>query len=238
MKVGVVTACKTGTDLACLRGVTVVSVPAQKNTTFENMYTGGERKQIIHHQAEPISFEAVPQQWRRTSIIHLGPIAQEVGEVLPQSFSPALVGLTPQGWLRDWDESGRVTQTAWEASEQALEQAGAVVLSLEDVAGDELRIESLASRTRILAVTEGPAGARLYWHGDQRRFRAPAMEEVDATGAGDIFAAAYFIRLLGTRDPWEAARFATQLSAHSVARAGLGGIPTVDEIQDCMMEVF
>ena len=70
-----------------------------------------------------------------------------------------------------------------------------------------LRIEAMASRTRILAVTEGPAGARLYWHSDQRRFQAPTMEEIDATGAGDIFAAAYFIRLLATRDPWEAARF-------------------------------
>jgi len=238
LKVGVVTVCTTETDLDGLHGITVVSLPVQKNTTFENFYVNGERKQIIHHQAEPIPFESVPQQWRRTSIIHLGPIAQEVGQVLPRSFTPALLGLTPQGWLRQWDESGRVTPSAWNSPEQALSRAGAVVISVEDVEGDEQHIEFIASHTRILAVTEGPAGARLYWHGDQRRFRAPEMDEIDGTGAGDIFAAAFFIRLLATRDPWEAARFATQLSAHSVAREGLQGIPTVDEIQDCMMEVF
>jgi sugar/nucleoside kinase (ribokinase family) len=210
----------------------------QKNTTFENFYANGERKQIIHHQAEPILFESVPQQWRRTSIIHLGPIAQEVGQVLPQSFNPALLGLTPQGWLRQWDESGRVATSAWNTPEQALGQAGAVVISVEDVGGDERHIEFIASHTRILAVTEGSAGARLYWHGDQRRFRAPEMDEIDATGAGDIFAAGFFIRLLATRDPWEAARFATQLSAYSVTREGLQGIPTVDEIQECLVEVF
>jgi sugar/nucleoside kinase (ribokinase family) len=238
LKAGVVTACDTATDLECLHGITVVSLPAQKSTTIENIYTNGERKQIIHHQAQPISFESVPQQWRRTTIIHLGPIAQEVGQVLPSSFTPALLGLTPQGWLRGWDESGRVTQKVWESAEQALGLAGAVVISVEDVEGDEQCIEFFATHTRILAVTEGPAGARLYWHGDQRRFRAPEVDETDATGAGDIFAAAFFIRLLATRDPWEAARFATQLSAHSVAREGLRGIPTVDEIQDCMVEVF
>jgi sugar/nucleoside kinase (ribokinase family) len=61
---------------------------------------------------------------------------------------------------------------------------------------------------------------------------------MDGTGAGDVFAAAFFIRLLVTRDPWEAARFATQLSAYSVTRSGLKGIPTAEEIQACMVEVF
>lgn len=64
------------------------------------------------------------------------------------------------------------------------------------------------------------------------------MKEVDATGAGDIYAAAFFTRLYATRDPWEAARFATQLSAYSVTRTGLESIPTTAEIQECMVEVL
>jgi sugar/nucleoside kinase (ribokinase family) len=61
---------------------------------------------------------------------------------------------------------------------------------------------------------------------------------VDATGAGDIFAAAFFIRLFKTRDPWEAARFATLIASRSVTRIGLNGIPTQSEIEACMMEVL
>jgi sugar/nucleoside kinase (ribokinase family) len=61
---------------------------------------------------------------------------------------------------------------------------------------------------------------------------------VDATGAGDIFAAAFFVRLNQTRDPWEAARFATCLAAQSVTRVGLNGIPTREEIESCLMEVL
>jgi sugar/nucleoside kinase (ribokinase family) len=238
MRVGVVTASSAETDLGVLQDISVVSAPSTHSTTFENIYSKNSRRQILHHRAERLSFEDIPEIWRKAPIIHLGPIAGEMDSVLPDSFTPSLLGLTPQGWMRAWDESGRVVQANWESPEQALGRAGAVVLSIEDVAGAEEQIEFMAAHTRILVVTEGAAGARLYWHGDQRRFRAPAMQEIDATGAGDIFAAAFFIRLLATRDPWEAARFATHLAAHSVTRSGLKGIPTVEEIQTCMVEVF
>ncbi len=104
--------------------------------------------------------------------------------------------------------------------------------------GNEDRIDEMLASIRILAVTEAASGARLYWNGDLRRFAAPKMVEVDPTGSGDIFATAFFFRLWTTRDPWEAARFATHLSAFSVARRGLQGIPTRDEIQTCLVEVL
>jgi sugar/nucleoside kinase (ribokinase family) len=87
-------------------------------------------------------------------------------------------------------------------------------------------------------VTEGADGAVLYWHGDRRRYRAPQTDEVDATGAGDIFATAFFARYASTLDPWEATRFATLLASRSVTRVGLGGIPTRQEIEDAMMVVI
>jgi sugar/nucleoside kinase (ribokinase family) len=238
LRVGVVTASGPETSLDALSDILVVSAPSPQSTTFENIYSENGRRQILHHRAVTLSLDNVPEVWQRTPIIHLGPVAQEVEAVLPGSFSPSLLGLTPQGWMRAWDETGRVRRADWESAEQALGQAGAVVVSIEDVGGDEERIEFMAAHTRVLAVTEAAAGARLYWHGDQRRFRAPETYEVDATGAGDIFAAAFFVRLLTTQDPWEAARFATQLSARSVTRKGLEGIPTAEEIQACMVEVF
>jgi sugar/nucleoside kinase (ribokinase family) len=114
----------------------------------------------------------------------------------------------------------------------------ACVISLEDVDGSEERIEELAASCRILAVTEAHEGARLFWNGDVRRFRAPEVQEVDAVGAGDIFAAAFFVRLQQTRDPWEACRFATNLAAISVTRPGLLGIPTPQEIHSATLELF
>ena len=112
------------------------------------------------------------------------------------------------------------------------------MLSIEDVGGDEEQIEAMANACRVLAVTEGEAGARLYWNGDLRRFSALQVKEVDATGAGDVFAAAFFWRLHVTRDPWVAAKFATHLASYSVTRRGLEGIPTQEEIQTCLVEIM
>jgi sugar/nucleoside kinase (ribokinase family) len=56
---------------------------------------------------------------------------------------------------------------------------------------------------------------------------------VDPTGAGDIFAAAFFVALQRVGDAWTAARFANCIAARSVTRAGLKSTPTPDEIVRC-----
>ncbi len=238
LRVGVVTAWGNEIDLSALDGIPVLAAEAQHSTTFENIYTETGRVQYIRHVAPRIDFALVPAAWRRAKIIHLAPLAQEMDPLPPPDFQSALLGLTPQGWFRAWDADGRVHPCAWPQSEQALSNAGATVLSVEDVGRDEEHIEWMAQRSPLLAVTEGAAGVRLFWHGDSRRFRPPQVDELDATGAGDIFAASFFVRLLDTHDPWEAARFATRMASISVTRPGLQGIPTHDEVQQCLMEVL
>jgi len=237
LRVGILTAAGTETSLAALDGIRTIVIPSEHSTTFENEYTPEGRKQILHHRATSIDFSHIPEIWRHAGIIHIGPIAGEMDAALPKGISPDLLGLTPQGWMRGWNESGHVRPAKWEDA-SALEAAGAVVLSMEDVGGDMEQIERFAQHTRVLAVTEGAAGCVLHWHGDRRRFHTRDLPELDATGAGDIFAAAFFIRLFTTRDPWEAARFATLLASHSVTRVGLDGIPTKQEIESCLVEVF
>ncbi|MBI5823538.1 MAG: ribokinase [Chloroflexi bacterium] len=240
VSVGVVTSVGEDAPLQALDGIQIVNVSTEYSTIFENIKTENGRRQTLHHQAALIDFEHVPHVWRNASIVHLAPIAQEVDSKLAEQFPASLVGVTPQGWMRGWDENGKVFATAWDAnaSNQVLGQVGGVVMSVEDINRDLELVESMAHQTRVLCLTEGEAGSVLHWNGDRRRFRAPAVTEVDATGAGDIFAAAFFVRLHQTRDPWEAARFATNLASHSVTRVGLNGIPTKEEIESCLMEVL
>lgn len=238
MKVGIVTAVGPETPLDALSDIPIVSQASPQSTTYENIYTEHGRIQYLRAQAERIDLNQVPVPWRNASIIHIGPIADEVDSVLLSGFSPKLLGLTPQGWMRQWDAENRVSMRNWENAEPALARARAVVISREDVNGDDELIEHMAHQTRILAVTEGVAGCVLYWNGDRRRFNAPKVDEVDATGAGDVFAAAFFTRLLNTRDPWESARFATLIASHSVTRVGLEGIPTAREVEASLIEVL
>lgn len=238
LRVGIVTSFKEGLSLVELADIPIVNVPAAHTTTFENISTPHGRRQVLHQRAESITFEHIPQAWRTAPIVHLAPIADEVEPSLTEKLSGSLLGVTPQGWMRTWNEQGQVSPKPWQDNQQALEHAGAVILSVEDVAWNLELVEEMSHHARLLCLTEGAAGSVLYWSADRRRFRPPVMQEVDGTGAGDIFAAAFFYRLYHTRDPWEAARFSTQLAARSVARVGLDGIPTTQEIEECLMEVL
>lgn len=238
LRVGIVTSWGTELPLGPLRPIQVVNFPTDKSTVFENIQTPQGRVQYVRHIAPSLDYYMVPEAWRNTPIVHLGPVAQEVEPGMVRSFPASLIGVTPQGWLRSWDKEGRVHPSEWPEAQFVLERASASVISVEDVGGDESRIEEMAASSRVLAVTEANLGCRLYWNGDVRRFPAQVVNEVDPTGAGDVFAACFFYRLSTTRDPWEAARFATQLAAISVTRPGLSGIPTASEIQDSMVEVF
>jgi hypothetical protein len=238
LRVGIVTAWGSEIPLGKLKSIPIISYPAEHSTTFENLYNDKGRLQIVHTVAPRLDYHMIPEPWRQAPIVHLGPVAQEVEPGLVRHFSNSLVGVTPQGWLRAWDSEGHVHASEWPEAAFTLQQSGAAVISVEDVLNDEGRIEEMASASRILVVTEGAAGARVYWNGDVRRFRPPPQDEIDATGAGDIFAAAFFIRLYLTRDPWESARFANLLAASSVTRHGLDGIPTPEEIQEYLIEVL
>ncbi len=238
LKVGIVTSWGSELPLGVLSSIPIVNHLAEASTTFENVQTDRGRTQKIFHTASQLGLDHIPEAWRNASIVHLAPVAREVETSLLSGLTNPLVAITPQGWMRDWDRGGRVFTAEWPDAATVLQRAGAAVISAEDLNDDEERIAELAASCPVLAVTEAESGVRLYWHGDVRRFKSPVVPEVDTTGAGDIFATAFFTRLYATRDPWEAARFATQIAAISVTRIGLEAIPTADEISDCLVEVL
>ena len=235
---GIVTSWSMETTSPLLAEIPIVNFPSEVSTTFENIMTPEGRLQYLYKVAPSLGYNLIPDSWRNTPIIHLGPVAQEVDPTLVRHFPSSFIGVSPQGWLRTWDEQGRVTCSEWPEASFVLQGADAAVLSLEDVDNQESRIEEMAAFCHVLAVTEGKEGSRVYWNGDARRFSALRVTEIDSTGAGDIYAAAFFIRLHQTHNPWEAARFATALASYSITRYGLEGIPTQEEINECMVEVF
>lgn len=228
---GIVTACAEDVDLTPLAGLPVHRLPAPHSTTFENVYTPAGRTQYLRGRAGPLSAGDVPADWRRAPIVHLAPLAGELDPDLGSAFGASLLGLTVQGWLRGWDAAGRVHPRIWPEASQLLPQAGAVILSIEDVGQDWGLLEEWARLTPLLVVTQGAAGCTVFARGAGRRqFPAPPEVEVDPTGAGDIFAAAFLIHLYETNDPWAAARLANQVASVSVTRVGLAGVPTADEV--------
>jgi sugar/nucleoside kinase (ribokinase family) len=135
--------------------------------------------------------------------------------------------------MRRWDENGRVTAVAWETADAHLPNVDAVVLSEEDVGGDDLLIKRWASLARVLVVTRGAAGCTVYTEGKAEHVPGFSTLEVDSTGAGDVFAAVFFVQLQAGGSVRDAARLANCVAAASVTRIGLAGAPTAKEIVGC-----
>jgi hypothetical protein len=238
LRVGIITAAPRSMDLSALDKIELAVSDSLKASTFENIQTSVGRVQVLHSKASDISATHIPNAWLKTPIVHLAPLCRELDIEIIDAFPDAFIGVTPQGWMRDWDQTGRVTYGEWKDADLILDKASAVILSIEDVHHDENRIDELIPKTRVLVITEGAAGARIYWNGDVRRVSAPVVTIIEPTGAGDIFAATFFIRLHQTNDPWEATRCAIRIASNSVSRIRLNGIPTPDEAKAVISEIF
>lgn len=247
-QVSVITSSESKLDLASvLPDMEIVRLESDRTTTFENVYTLTGRQQTLHAVADRLSVDLASklQATQATpDIVHLAPIAQEVDENWIDQFPGALIGVTPQGWLRHWTRSGRVQPTyavkrtvrtvEWTRAAEVLRRATATVISIEDIGGDESIVRHWASIAPVLVVTRGEQGCTVYVSGHPTNLPAPKVSVVDTTGAGDIFATAFFVRLRQTNDPLMAGRFANCIAAQSITRAGLAGVPTQSEIKNCL----
>ncbi len=236
LRTAVVTRASTGLDLEqLLPSIEVHCAPSDTMTTFENRYEEGRRVQHVWSQAGPIGPEHVPGEWRKAGMVLLGPLLGEVPIGLGRLFGGSLLGLCPQGWLRDVGPDGLVIRRPWSA-EASLSGADVLVVSEEDVRDDDSPLALWLRDVPIVVVTEGKQGARVHADGRWRRIPAFAHEEADATGAGDVFAAAFMVCLHETGDLAAAARFAAAAAALSVGAPGVAGVASRDEIEQLLAD--
>jgi hypothetical protein len=231
-RTALVTSCSLEYNLAPLDGILVQKVMSGRVTTFENRYRENAREQWVRSVAEPLGPVHIPQSWLEPAIVHLAPVVGEVKPGLMDRFARSLCCVTLQGWMRNWSDGGRVRLALHPEAEEAAARAHVSVFSMDDVGGDEALAARLAALTPVCAVTAGERGCRVYQRGETRILPAPSVDTVDQTGAGDIFAAVFFLRWKETGDAWEAGRMAVALASRSVTRRGLAGVPTREEILD------
>jgi 2-dehydro-3-deoxygluconokinase len=103
--------------------------------------------------------------------------------------------------------------------------ADVVFASAEDAlavfgTGDESALAGLIGEGRELVVTAGEAGATVHWLGRTHRVAAPAVQVVDAAGAGDALAGAYLAARIDGAEPDEALRSGVAAASLSCTAAG------------------
>jgi 1D-myo-inositol 3-kinase len=223
-------------DDSPLAGTPIHLLPSTVSTTFTNIYRGGQRTQVIAARAGPVTPADLPAAWADVPVVLLGPLDGEVPPSWTGMFPRSLMGVTPQGWMRRWDEAGHVSPSRWENAAEFLHRADVAILSREDVGGDDAYIADLARQARSLVVTDGWHGATVYVGGASHRIAPRPTAEVDPTGAGDVYATSFLIRLAETGDPLIAARFANVVASMSVEAVGMTSIPNRERVDAWLSE--
>ena len=230
---------------ARLAGIGLAARPSAATTAFVNLYHEGFRTQYLRARADLLLIEDMPASWDNASIVLLGPLAQELSPELVRHFPQRpgrLIAATPQGWLRRWDDDGRVWPTPWAAAEEVLPLLDVLILSHDDLlpfaAGNRTDADAILTRwsmqVPLLVATDGQHGATLFQHGKTEKFPAYPTIELDPTGAGDVFAAAFLAHLYRNGDPHKAVDFANCVASLSIEHEGITGIPTMELVRERM----
>jgi sugar/nucleoside kinase (ribokinase family) len=222
-RVRVVTAAASDFPAAALAGVEASVTTAPRTTTFVNTYApDGVRTQRVEAAAVPVGPGPVPTAWLQPDVLHLGPVLGEVDlgawvRAVPARF----VGIGVQGWVRAVAPDGEVIPAAWSPSPPDLRGVHAACLGEDDLRGQGDLLDRLAAAVPLVAFTHGARGCDLVLRGRTVRLGAFGTREVDPTGAGDVFSAAFFLGLAAGWDPVEAARLGA--AAASIVVEGRGG---------------
>ncbi len=204
----------------------LIVLPAAATTVLRTAGFGVERSQALLAWAGPITQELELD----TAILHLAPVARES----PSRWrgQAAFVGLTPQGLARHWRQIGTpIVHVQADAAAGALaERCDALVLSESERAFCAELIAAAGGAGALVAVTHGDAPVTIlapavhaladsdhaHTRGDITVDQVPVPsvpQPIDDLGAGDVFAAAFFIALSEALSPLEAARFASAAAA-------------------------
>ncbi len=232
LKVGLVTSYNEETLIEPLNGIQIINQRAKRTTTFINNYTPSGREQFILERAKPLGLAQIPAEWRTAKIVHLGPVARETNPETGFNFPDAALCLSLQGWLREWDRKGKIQPSPFPEMNKPFTENTAAFLSIEDLGFDRSLIDPLRSLFPLLVLTKGNTGAEIFYQEKTTVIPVIPKDEVDPTGAGDIFATAFMINYaLNGKKLIESAQVASALAAISVTRPGIEGIPTEAEIQ-------
>ena len=211
-------------------GIQVFNLPTDVYTTFLNVYYKEIRTQQILSVAGPIMAADAPDEVYDADVLLLAPVAQEVDPAIVQHARNKLAA-TPQGWMREWDGRGRVFAIPWYSAGRILPYLDSIIFSDLDLIGDMSILPTIIDTVPLVAITKAAKGCVLYHRGQRCRVHTRPAREVDATGTGDTFAAAFLVEIMSGKSPVEAAYFANVTASLSIEGAGLSGIPYRHQVE-------
>jgi 1D-myo-inositol 3-kinase len=230
LRVGAVTACSTDFELPRLRRVMWHVVASSETTTFENTYTRGVRRQRVRAVGPALKLADIPEQWQDAPVVLLTPVFHDLDPHLPKllGHGSRLLGIGAQGWLRR--REGETVHPGVVERRPAWLAGDVVFVSEEDVTEPEA-VEVWQKNVPLVVLTRGGSGCTIWDASGRQDFAPVSIEEVDPTGAGDVFAVAFLHKYRKDGRVGEAARFAAAAAALAIRGKGAEGVAATREIE-------
>lgn len=235
-------------------------IPAEHTTTLSTQGMGAARTQRLLTWAGPI-VEPIAVD---TTILHVAPVARETP--VCWEGQAGFVGLTPQGLVRLWREDEGLPLVQLDAGSllgdiplippdrealpgymsavtldpaQLPERFDAAVIAEQECPNCQPLFPAARHQGAGVAVTAGSRPTTVHLPADGSVVQTPFPPPVatcDDIGAGDVFAAAFFVALVEGRPPLQAAEFANVAAAIRIAGDGAGAIGRRAQIESWSAE--
>ncbi|MGE0228927.1 MAG: PfkB family carbohydrate kinase [Dehalococcoidia bacterium] len=209
-------------------------VSAQSTLTFEHEVHGEHRRlRVLARPERALVATDIPRGWLGASmgVAILGPLLADDLDVRSLAgVGLERVGLLGQGLQRSVGQDGVVAEAGAPSPQlfDVLSRRCSLFLSEEEcLAWPAGALDQVVEVSERVVVTRGSAGAEVLEPGGSRSLVAPVHAEVvDATGAGDTFATAFFlgVTVLGLGVA-EAGVLASRLAASKVGLVGAAALP-------------
>jgi fructokinase len=204
----------------------VVSEKQPTACAFVTYRSDGRREFIFYLDgtaATQVPLDALGGLPEQADFLHISGSALSFGGSLATTIEAAIARMRQAGKKISVDPNVR----AETALPETLARVKAAVLAADyvfpsqgELASLGLEVSHLTAAQKIVVEKDGAKGATVYTANSQQHIPAPAVEVVNADGAGDIFAAAFMGATIRGIAPNRATTIACQVAARSVTSPG------------------
>lgn len=196
---------------------------SSKTTLQEHQYVNGQRISKGVQKSDAILATSIGKSLRNAKVVMLAPIGDEIGPELISIFSTPWIGLTPQGWFREYDSAGNMKfkRSLFDSLPKKIKL---IVVSQDDIVNDPSAWSWIKKSAEIAVCTLGKNGYILAY-GDSEKKYAPieVMTEVNPTGSGDIFSTSLLLLLSKGFTPEKACEMAGKAAGTATTHEHMKG---------------
>ncbi len=216
-----------------------------RTTNYYLSYEEDERELILKSKCEDIYPKDISKKNLAVENMIFSPVAGEIPlETLRYCVenSDAMICLDPQGYLREFDENGKVRHKRWENASLYLESVDILKLSEREsiaMTGTRDLTEALRKLSnfgpKMVIISLGERGSIIFDKKDNKIYDIPAIRpriEIDFTGCGDAFFAAFLIEYQKTKDVYRSGIFGSSAASFVAEGPGLSVFGTREEIEE------